>query len=57
MWLVNRNNSRAAVLNMLTSNKSCGNKCFFDQNYQPGKLTSQVADLMIEYLVAVSFQL
>ena len=30
---------------------------FFDQNYQPGKLTSQVADLMIEYLAAGSFQL
>ena len=57
VWLVNRNNSGAAVFNMLASSKSCGNKFLFDQHYQPGKLTSQVSVLMIEYLVSVSFEL
>ena len=42
---------------MLASSKSCGNKWFFDQKYQPGRLTSLVLVLMIEYLVAVSFEL
>ena len=48
---------RAEVLHMLTTRKSFGNVCFFDQHYQPFKITSQVSVLMTEYLVAVSFEL
>ena len=51
------NNSGAAVFNMLATSKLCGNIWFFDQNYQPGKTNSYVSVLMIEYLVAVSFEL
>ena len=39
---------------MLATSKSCGNICFFDQHDLPG---SQVSVLIIEYLVAVSFEL
>ena len=53
-WLVNINNP---VFNMLATNKSCGNTYFFDQYYQPGKINSQVSVLIIEYLVALSFEL
>ena len=56
-WLLNINNLGEAVFNMLATSKSCGNICFFDQHYQPGTITSQVSVLMIEYLVAVSFEL
>ena len=48
---------RAEVLHMLTTRKSFGNVCFFDQHYQPFKITSQVSVLMTEYLVVVSFEL
>ena len=48
-----QNNSVAALFNMLAANRSCGNICF-DQNYQPGKITSDSV-LIIKYLVAVSF--
>ena len=41
--LVNLNNLGAAVFNKLTTSKSCGNICFFDQHYQPEKITSQVS--------------
>ena len=41
-WLVNINNSRTAVFNMLTTRNSCGKICFFNQHYQPGKIISQV---------------
>ena len=52
--MVNINNSRAAVLSILTLSKACGNICYFDKRYQTGKIISQVSVLMIEYLVAVS---
>ena len=42
---------------MLATSNSSGNIYFFDQHYQPGKMTSQVSTLMIEYLAAVSFEL
>ena len=45
------------MFNMLATSKSRANICFFNQHYQPGKITSQVLVLMIEYLVAVSFEL
>ena len=32
-------------------------KYFFDQYYQPSKITSQVSVLMIKHLVAMSFEL
>ena len=47
----------AAVISMLTTSRSCRNICCFDQNYQPRKITLQVSFLIIEYLVAVSFEL
>ena len=57
-WLVNINNSgAAAVFSMLPTSKSCGNKYFFDQHYQPGKIASQVSVLMIKYSFAVCFEL
>ena len=55
--MVNINNSRTAVLSILTISKACGNKCYFDKRYQTGKIISQVPVLMIEYLVAVSYEL
>ena len=48
---------RSAVVNILATGKSFGNICFFDQHYQPGKMTSQVSALMIEYLVAFEYLL
>ena len=42
---------------MLTTSRSCGNICCFDQNYQPGKITLLVSFLITGYLVAVSFEL
>ena len=57
IWLVNINNLGSVVLNMLATSKSCGNTCFFDQHYQQSKINSQVSVLMIEYLVAVTFEL
>ena len=41
-WLVNINNSGAAVFNMFAKSKSCGDICLFDQHYQPSKIISQV---------------
>ena len=49
-----QNDSVAALFDFLATSRSCGNKCCFDQNYQPGKITLQYLDL-IKYLVAVSF--
>ena len=51
-----QNNSVAAPFSMLSTSRSCGNICYFDQNYQPGKITLQVSVLIIKYLVAVSFE-
>ena len=45
------------MLNALVTSKSGGHIRFFDQHYKPGKITSQVSFLMIEYLVGVSFEL
>ena len=47
--LVSINNSGAAVFNMLATSKSGGNICFFDQHNHPGKITSQVPVLIIDY--------
>ena len=55
--LVNLHNLGAAVFNKLTTSKSCRNICFFDQHYQPDKITSQILNLMIEHLVAASLEL
>ena len=57
VWLLNICNSGAVVFNMLATSNWCANLCFFYQHYQPGKATSQVSVLMIEYLVVVSFEL
>lgn len=46
---------RAAVINMLATSNSCDTS--FDQNHRPGKITPQVSALMIQYLVAVSYEL
>ena len=45
------------MLSILTLSKACGNICYFDKRYQTGKIISQVSVLMIEYLVAVSYEL
>ena len=37
-WLVNINNSRAAVFNMLATSKSCENICFFNKYQQAVKI-------------------
>ena len=41
---------------MLETSWPCGNIRYFDQNYQPGKITLQVLVLIIIYLVAVPFR-
>ena len=35
----------------------CGNMHFSYQHYQPGKITLRVSVLMIEYIVAASYEL
>ena len=47
---------RTTVFNMLATSKSFGNIYFFDQQYQPRKITLEVSVLVIEYLVFVSFE-
>ena len=51
-WLVMQNNSVETPFNMLATSRSCGNVCFFDQMYQPGKIILQVSVLIIKYLVS-----
>ena len=46
--------SVAVPFNMLATSRSCGNIRYFDQSYQPCKITLQVSVLIIKYLVAVS---
>ena len=53
----NINNSGTAVFSILATSNSCGNICFFVKHYQPVKITSQVSVLMVEYLVAVFYEL
>ena len=43
--------------NILAASRSCGNIHCSYQHYQPGKVTLQVSVLMIEYLVATSYEL
>ena len=50
-----QNNSVAELFNTLTTSRSSGNICCYDQNYQPGKIALQDSVLIIKYLVAVSF--
>ena len=45
-----------ALFNMLGTSRSCGKIRYFDQNYQPGKITLQESGLIIKFLVAVSFE-
>ena len=51
--LVYANN--AALSNLLATSRSSGNMHFFDENYQPGKISLQVLVLIIRYLVSMSF--
>ena len=54
--IVKINHSGGVVFNVLATSKSFGDICFFDQHYQPGKISSQVSSVLtIDYLVAVSF--
>ena len=55
--MVNINNAGAGVFKMLAATKSYENICFSDQHYQPAKMNSQVSVLMVQYLVAVSYEL
>ena len=45
------------VFNILATSKSCGNMHCSYQHHQPGKITLLVSVLMIEYLVAMSYEL
>ena len=51
-----QNNLMAAPFNMLATSSSCGNKRYFDQNYQPGMIAIQVSVLIIRFSLAVSFR-
>ena len=49
--------SVAEVFSILATGRSCGNiRCSY-QHYQPGKVTLHFSVLMIEYLVATSYEL
>ena len=50
-----KNNSVAAMFNMLATSRSCGNISCIDLNYQPDKTTLQDSVLIIKYLIAASF--
>ena len=50
------NESVAAVFNILTASRLRGNIHCSYQHFQPGKITLQVSVLMIEYLVAMSYE-
>ena len=51
------NDSSAEVFNILETSRSSRNiHCSFE-HYQPGKITLQVLVLMIECLVAISYEL
>ena len=45
------------VFSILVTNRSCGNIHCSYQHYQPGKITLHFSVLMIEYLVATSYEL
>ena len=47
----------AEVFNILATSRLIGNMHCSYQDYQPCKITLQVSVLMIEYLVATSYQL
>ena len=51
------NESVVAVFSVLAASRSCGNIHRSYQQYQPGKITLQVSVMMIEYLVATSYEL
>ena len=51
------NDSVATVFKILATRRSRENIHCFYQQYQPGKITSQVSIPMIEYLVAKSYEL
>ena len=51
------NESVAAIFNILITSRSCGNiRCSY-KHLQPAKITLQASVLMIEYLVAMSYEL
>ena len=49
--------SVAEVFSILATSRSCGNIHCSYQHYQPGKITLHFSVLMIEYLVATSYEL
>ena len=49
------NDSVAEVSNILATSRSCRNTHSSYQRYQPGKITLQISLLMIENLVAMSY--
>ena len=51
------NESVVAVFNILATSSSCGNIHCSYRHYQQGKMNLQVSELMIEYLVAPSYEL
>ena len=51
------NDSVAEVFDILATSRLCGNIHCSYQHYPPGKITLQVSLVMIEYLVATSYEL
>ena len=49
--------SVAEFFSILATSRSCGNIHCSYQHYQPGKITLHFSVLMIEYLVATSYEL
>ena len=49
------NDSVAKISDILETSRSCGSIHFSHQHYQPGKKTLQLPVLVIEYLVATSY--
>ena len=51
------NDSVVEFFSILATSRSCGNIHCSYQHYQPGKITLHFSVLMIEYLVATSYEL
>ena len=49
--------SVAVVFSILSTSRLCGNIHGSYQHYQPGKITLHFPELIIEYLIATSYEL
>ena len=55
--MVNKCTTLAEVFSILAKGRLCGNIHYSYQHYQPGKTILHFSVLMIEYLVATSYEL